>query len=255
MPNIFIEACTRVGISVFAIAYNGNTDKTPCCAHEWVNVGDVGKAISIMKTQGVRDIVMIGGMKRPSFRSMIPDAVGARLLSRIGFRWSGDNAVLLEVSKFLEEEGFCIKSVQDIFPSVIETENIVGDFVPDDIALCDIKMGAEFLSAASRFDFGQGVAVQNGLIIAIEAAEGTDACILRCGGIKRKGDVAPVYIKAAKNGQDDRLDLPVIGPNTMDCLLKAGFRGIAFLREMTLFISPQIVIQKANKNGIFLYPF
>ena len=132
-------------------------------------------------------------------------------------------------------------------------EGALGKITPDMQAMATIDKGYLMLKALSPLDFGQGLAMQNGLILGVEAAEGTDECIRRCGPLQREGEGLPVYIKCAKEGQDERLDLPVIGPKTVDTLISSRFQGIAFQANKTLVLFPEEMRKKADEAGIFLW--
>jgi DUF1009 family protein len=258
IPQLLIQACQRSGRAFVLIAYEGYTDPDLIekhLPHCWLRLGQVGKTLEVLKEHGARDIVLAGGgrLSRPSFRHLSLDQEGRRLLARLGFRWKGDNTILKTISDYLEEKGFCIKSPQDFLPPLVSPSGVLGIHRPSPEALQDIAVGGGLLASLSPFDFGQGVAVQEGLILGIEAAEGTDACIRRCGLLKREGSLPPVYIKRAKIGQDQRLDLPVVGPETLKALTEAGFGGIAFQAEQTLLISLETLREKADAAGLFLW--
>ena len=161
--------------------------------------------------------------------------------------------MLLTLQAFLKDEGFCIKSPQDILPHWMAKEGPLGDVRPDEEALQVLKQGFLHLDHLSSLDCGQGIAMQQGWILGIEAAEGTDACIRRCGAMQWPTGPRALYIKGAKKGQSEALDLPTIGPNTLTNLEEAHFQGIAFEAEKTLLLHPKKLADQANKAGIFLW--
>ena len=256
IPRLVIDECLRKGQKIFALAYHGHTDpqlieKIP---HAWLYFGEVGKGLALLRTHHVSSIMMAGGGKisRPSLKNLKMDQKGWKLLSRIGRSWTGDNKILTTISSFLEEEGFKMSSPQEILPYIRAEAGVLGKNFPDQESRKDIEKGAKILKLLSPLDFGQGLAIQNGLILGVEAAEGTDACIRRCAELQRKEEPRAVYVKYAKEGQDEKLDLPVIGPQTVDALIEANFKGLAFQAGKTLVLFPEKMKEKADEAGIFL---
>jgi len=123
---------------------------------------------------------------------------------------------------------------------------------PDDAAEFDIARGKAVLEALSPADVGQAVAVQEGLVLAVEAVEGTDAMIVRAGALKRDNAEGPVLVKMRKRGQERRADLPTIGPDTVTGAAASGFRGIAVEAGATLLIDREAAVAAANDAGLFI---
>ena len=253
MPKLIAQACAPRPL--FVIAYHGYADPEfiKDHAHVWLHLGQVGQAMKCLRERNIREIVMVGKCERPSLRHLLPDGQGVRLLSKIGLRWPGDNHLLTLIQDFLYEEGFVLKSPQEILQTLIAPLGPLGVCTPSDDSLRDIDVGRRALSAMSSLDFGQGLAIQNGLILGVEAAEGTDLCILRSGELAHPDGPKPLYVKRAKVGQNEKLDLPVIGPSTLDHLIKAGFQGIAYEAERTLLLSIKELANKADQNDVFLW--
>jgi DUF1009 family protein len=244
------------GRPFFVLAYQGITDPelTQGCDHAWISLGHVGRGLDILRSYGVKEISMAGTWQRPAWSDLMPDTMGLKLLTRLGMSWSGDDRILKVVQAFLAEQGFDIVSPQSILPSLVTQPGSLGTLNPCLEALQDIDKGAAYLTHLSCLDFGQGLALQKGLVLAVEAAEGTDQCILRTGPLKRTGP-GPVYVKMAKQDQSYDLDLPVIGPGTIRSLVQAGFQGLAFQSHSVLVAFGQEMAEMADKQGIFLWGF
>ena len=118
----------------------------------------------------------------------------------------------------------------------------------------EIKRGYEVLKSLSQSDVGQSVAVQNGLVLSLEAIEGTDEMIKRAGKLKFSG-LGPILVKAPKINQDMRFDQPVIGEQTIENAYKSGFSGIACKHKNVLIINLEKVIKLAEKRQITLFGF
>ncbi|WP_236865790.1 LpxI family protein [Candidatus Hydrogenosomobacter endosymbioticus] len=258
IPRAVVMACKERGVLVFMLAFHGFTDPDVVagCDHEWFSLGEVGRAINVLKNLGVKDIVMAGGgvVRRPSLFGLKLDKKGMELLSIIGLNWLGDNNVLVKISQFLEKEGFVLRSPQEFMPSFVSScIGAMGRVSPSEARLKDIALGREMLRHLSALDFGQGMAMQNGLVLGVEAAEGTDECISRCGALQRNGEEGAVYVKRAKVGQDEKMDLPTIGPQTLKKIVIAGFSGIAFQTSKTIIVSPLEVATIADQAGVFVW--
>lgn len=257
IPSLIIQSCRRAGRPVFVLAYHGHTDAGTVegVPHAWLGLGEVGKALSLFREANIREVVFAGGVHRvrPSLRELSVDRKGWVLLSRIGLRWSGDNKILTTIGAFLEEEGFSLKSPQELFPPLVSAPGALGKVLPNDAEQADIHKAMEALKHLSVLDVGQGLAIQGGLILGIEAAEGTDQCIARCGALQRSGEAPAIYVKCAKKGQDEKIDLPVIGPTTVEHLAAAKFRGLAFQPEKTLILFPELMRARADEANIFLW--
>ena len=122
---------------------------------------------------------------------------------------------------------------------------------PDETALEDIRRGLEVAEALGRADAGQAVVVQQGIVLAIEAAEGTDRMIARAARLRREGP-GGVLVKMAKPQQDRRMDLPVIGPDTVEAAAAAGLRGIAVEAGGVLVLDREAAIRSADEKGLFI---
>ncbi len=125
---------------------------------------------------------------------------------------------------------------------------------PDDLARADIQRGLEVCRALGAVDVGQGCVIQQGLVLAVEAIEGTDAMLARAGGLRREGP-GGVLVKALKPGQSRLADLPTIGPRTVDGAQNAGLRGLAFEAGGTILLERDATIARAAAAGIFLLAF
>lgn len=150
-----------------------------------------------------------------------------------------------------EEEGFRVVGADDILSGLTAREGVMGAVVPDEAAERDIARGVDVLQAMGAADVGQAVVVQDGIVLGVEAVEGTDALIARCGGLRREGP-GGVLVKLGKPEQERRADLPTIGPETVARVREAGLRGIAVEAGATIMLSPSRVIAAADEAGIFL---
>jgi DUF1009 family protein len=172
-------------------------------------------------------------------------------LAKVGARAFGDDGLLSAVVKELEAEGFRVIGADDVFESLRTPLGPCGRLAPDDAALVDIDRGIEVVRAIGQLDVGQAVVVQQGVVLGVEAIEGTDALLDRCAVVRRSGR-GGVLVKIAKPGQEHRVDLPTIGPGTITRAISAGLRGIALEAHRSLIIDRAAVIRAADEAGLFV---
>ena len=220
----------------------------PCL---WIRLGEAGKAVAFFKEHGVKQIVMIGPVKRPSLFHLRPDWWTAKFLAKIGFKAFGDDNLLTSVIKYIETEGFKIIGIHEVMGEILADEGVFGKIKPDDQAKQDIAHGIKIALGLGALDVGQSVVVQQGIVLGVEAVEGTDALIKRCKELARPGQ-GGVLIKTKKPQQEQRADLPTIGVQTVMNVYESGLRGIAVQAGKTLIADRKAVIAKADELGIFI---
>lgn len=254
LPREIIAACRTRGQAVYLLALDGQTDleTTALAPHSWHRLGAAGEIFDRLRAEGVREVVFAGKVKRPSLLSLTPDPRGAAFLARIGFRALGDDGLLRAVADEFEREGFVLRAVPDVLAAAGIPPGPLGIYRPDRVAEADIARGITVLRALDPVDVGQAVVVQQGMVLAVEAIEGTDAMIARAGQLKRSGG-GGVLVKLAKAPQDKRLDLPGLGPETVAAAAAAGLAGLAFDAQYTTLIDRAETIARADAAGLFLF--
>lgn len=254
MPPIMIEACEKKNITPFIVGFKGQTDPDIVKGHYhlWTRLGTAGQVIQTLKSHDIRDIVMIGSIRRPSLDELRPDWQTAKLLARMGFRVLGDDGILKALRSELEKKGFEICAIQDYVSDILTKAGTYGNIAPGKQHQKDIKKGIDIARELGKLDIGQACVIQNGLVLGVEAIEGTDALIQRCGALKRKGK-GPVLVKVSKPGQDENIDLPTIGPQTIENAASQGFSGIGAEAGKSLMIKADTCTLEADKAGIFLH--
>ncbi|WP_299359379.1 UDP-2,3-diacylglucosamine diphosphatase LpxI [uncultured Paracoccus sp.] len=206
---------------------------------------------------GVRRVVFAGGVRRPRLDPQIFDSRTATLLPRIlGAIQSGDDAALRELIAIFEEWGLTVVGVQDILPELVPDAGLLaGDPGPADRR--DADRAAQILSEIGALDIGQGAVVVQGLCLAVETLPGTDAMLefaarhahLRPDPAGSRG----VFYKAPKPGQDLRIDLPTLGPDSVAAAARAGLAGIAWQASGVILLDRPAMIEAAVATGLFLW--
>lgn len=220
--------------------------------HEVMRMGAAGDILARLRRHGCQDLVLVGPVRRPSLLDLRPDREGAKILARIGrAAFSGDDGLLAAVVRILGEEGFRVLGAHEVLTEAVGPKGVLGQVGPDASALVDIARAAAVVAALGGVDVGQGCVVQQGIVLAVEAIEGTDAMLARAGGLARPGP-GGVLVKLVKPGQDRRMDLPTIGPATLRAAAAAGLRGVAFEAGGTLLTDRAGCIAEADAAGLFL---
>ena len=254
LPGEVAAAAAAAGRPVFIIGLEGFADPAVLAPwpHEVIRITAGGRILATLRAHGCQDIVMIGPVRRPSLLGLRPDAEGARLLARIGrAAFAGDDGLLGAVIRVFGEEGFRVIGAQDVLRDVLACAGILTQAAPDELALADIRRGIAVVRALGGADVGQGCVVQQGVVLALEAAEGTDAMLARCAALARPGP-GGVLVKLLKPGQERRADLPTIGLETVRGAAAAGLRGVAFEAGVTILADREAAIAAANAAGLFL---
>ncbi|MDD9907800.1 MAG: UDP-2,3-diacylglucosamine diphosphatase LpxI [Rhodospirillaceae bacterium] len=254
LPRLLVAACHTQERPVFVLAFEGYTDAetTQGVEHAWVRLGAAGKALKCLRDAGAEDLVLAGPVRRPSLMDLRPDATALKFFAKAGGKAMGDDSLLRGVIRMLEEdEGFRVVGVDDVLGGITAPEGTLGTHVPDAEAERDIRRGVEVVRALGAADVGQAAIVQDGIVLGVEAVEGTDALLQRCIGLRREGP-GGVLVKLSKPGQEKRADLPTIGTDTVARAKEAGLRGIAIEAGLTLVIASDAVIEAADAAGLFV---
>jgi DUF1009 family protein len=253
LPRRVAETAAAQGRLVFIVAFTGQFDPATVegFPHISLRIGEAGRIIAEMRKAGVVDLVMAGGVRRPSISELGLDWRGVQLFARIGARALGDNGLLAAIGHELEREGFRLVGASEILAGGTVAAGTLGSHQPDEQAQADIAHGFHVAQALGTVDVGQAVVVQLGLVLGVEAIEGTDALLQRVGPLKRDG-LGGVLVKIAKPQQDRRIDLPTIGPATVRQAAAAGLRGIAVEAGATIILDQAEAVAAADAAGLFL---
>jgi DUF1009 family protein len=255
LPLRVAAAAAGRGRRVFIVGLEGFADPAELAPfpHAFARIGAGGTIIGLLREAGVRDLVLAGQVKRPGFFDLRPDAAGAALLARIGKAafFGGDDTLLRAVGRVLEEEGFRLVGAHEVLAGGTAPEGVWTRTAPAPEHEADIFRGVQVARALGRLDVGQAVVVQQGLVLGVEAIEGTDAMLARVGRLRRPGP-GGVLVKLLKPGQDARLDMPMIGPATVHNCAAAGLAGIAVEAGRTLVTDTAALVAAADANGLFV---
>lgn len=254
LPRQVVERCQKTQRPVFVVGFEGFTEPATCAnvPHVWLRLGQVGALIKALRAERCVELVMIGPIPRPSLSTLKLDFRAIGLLTKLGKAANqGDNALLSLLVGELESEGFKVVGAHELLDDVTTPTGVLGKIAPDDVALRDIEIGSRAARQLGLADIGQAVVVQQGVVLGVEAIEGTDALIERCGPLQQTG-LGGVLVKLKKPNQDERADLPTIGPRTIERVEAAGLRGVAVEAGGSLMIDSADIIAVADRLGIFV---
>lgn len=256
LPQKIIQKCQQEGRFIFLVAFEGQTPEalTQDVPHDWVKLGALGKLLDILQTQKIDQIVFAGGIKRPAFSELSLDWEGTKFITRIGFKSLGDDALLTHIATYFEEKGYGLIAPHTLLHNLLVDAGPLTQRIPTPEEMQDIQDGVGILTQLGYLDIGQSLIIQEGLILGIEAIEGTAELIRRVKAYQRPSR-GGILIKMAKPQQHPHLDLPTIGPETVKQAAATGLVGIAVEAAKGQLLHKDDTIFLANHHNIFIYGF
>jgi DUF1009 family protein len=260
LPFAVADAVLRRGRAVLLLAFKGWADPQSVARypHHWIAVGQFGTGWRLAHQAGCRDVVCIGGLVRPTVHTLRFDWTTIKLLPRLYrvFR-GGDDHLLSGLGQLFEEHGFRMLGAHEVAPEILIPEGSLGRCHPSERDRADIACGFALIEAIGTFDVGQAVVVADHRVLAIEAAEGTDAMLARIAELRRSGRLSVpvgtgVLVKAPKPAQDRRFDMPSIGPATVQAAKGAGLVGIGVRAHGVIVAEPEALVAAADGAGLFV---
>src|SRR4051812_2570078 len=260
LPVAVAQAAQRAGRQVVMFPVRGWADPAvEAFPHHWIALVQAGRFRRLARSAGCRDVVFIGSAVRPPLGSLRLDWGTLRWLAYIvrSYR-GGDGHLLSSVTRMFEDQGFHILGAHEIAPDILIPAGPIGHLEPLARDRADIECGLALLAAIGPFDIGQAAVVAANHVLAVEAAEGTDAMLARIAELRAKGRIPTppgvgVLVKAPKPGQDLRIDLPAIGPRTVEEVARAGLAGIAVAAGGSIVADPAEMVAAADKANIFVF--
>lgn len=260
MPQTVAEAALASNRPVHIVGIEGfageNISRFP---HDIVGIGQIARLLDVLKKNGCRQIVIVGVVRRPNLSEVKIDMGAiANMASILSWTVGGDNSMLSAIVGLFEEKGFEVLGAHEIAPGLLAAPGPLGRHKPSKEDHEDIRTGLQVVAALGAHDVGQAAVVARKYVLAVEAAEGTDRMLERCVGMRPWGAGAlrsrrGVLVKSAKPGQDRRIDLPAIGPETVRRAAEAGLAGIAVVAGDVMVAEREETVKLANKSGLFIY--
>jgi hypothetical protein len=260
LPASLAAHCQSAGRPLFVIRLKGISDpQMAAFPGADAGIGELGKAIALFRRAGCEAVCMAGQVSRPDFRHLKPDARGLLALPGvIKAARAGDDGLLTFLVREFEKEGFAVEGAHQVMQALTLPDGPLGALSPDAAQMEDALRALDIARQIGRLDIGQAAVCCDGLVLAVEAQEGTEAMIgrvsqlpqaIRGGPAARRG----VLAKACKPQQDIRVDLPVIGPDTVRAVAQAGLSGIVGEAGRLLVLDRAATGALADALGVFVF--
>lgn len=252
LPVEFMRAAQREGYEVVVISLVPDTAaelKEEADVYYDINIAKLNKVITTMVKEGVTDVTMLGKVtKEVLYKGLkFPDLRAIKVLNKLRNR--KDDTIMLSLVEELEKDGLKVVDQTVYLKSLMPKAGVLTKKAPNDDQKADIEFGFKTAKAMGALDIGQTVVIKNQAVMAIEAIEGTDACIRRGGELGRKG---AVVVKTAKPDQDQRFDVPAVGMKTLQSMIESKCEVLAIEAERTLFVEQEKVLNEANRLGLVI---
>lgn len=254
LPVECAKAAKLLGYEVYAVALLPETDAElkECTADcQSISIAHLDAVLNYLKEHQVSKVTMIGKVtKEWLYKShTLPDMRAVRLLNRLRKMNFKDDTITLAIVDELAKDGISVLDQTKYLKPLMPGPQVFTKKKPTEAQMADVAFGFEAAKAIGAIDLGQTVVVKDQAVMAVEAIEGTDACIKRGGSLARGG---AVVVKTAKPGQDTRFDMPAVGLTTLSSMEESGCAVLAIEAWHTLFAEKEAVLQEANKKGIVI---
>lgn len=260
LPRELAEYLREEGHEPFIVGIEGEVEP-------WINNfnneifvwGKLGKFFKHLKANNIKQIVFAGGVTRPTLRFRDMDWGGVVSLSKVmAFMVGGDNSLLTGLMKLFDQHGVKVVGAHEIMPELLTPKGLLFGRKPSKKALHNIDKAFEACKILGALDIGQAAVAVGGRVVAVEGIEGTDGMLERIASMRASGRLYEdgkhgVLVKTMKPDQDMRADLPTIGSQTIDGIIKAGLKGVAIEAGYSLLLEKEETLAKAKEAGVFVY--
>jgi DUF1009 family protein len=256
-PLLIAEEAKRRDVTVVALGIKGVTDpslESLVGPVVYFKLGQLDKPIKTLKDAGVSEAVMAGKVQHVSlFGGILPDWRAAKMLAGLADRRT--DTILKSVAAEFEKDGIRLLSSATYLSHLLAVEGAMTSRKLSKAQTADVALGWKAAKSVAGFDIGQTVVVCEGAVVAVEAMEGTDACIRRAAELARRQGQRPelTVVKVSKPKQDFRFDLPVIGLDSLPVFKESGVTALAVESGSTLIFDKPEFLKKADAQGLAVF--
>lgn len=253
LPLVFAKNAKLAGVEVTAVGFIGITSKrlkAEVATMTWVSIGQLGRMLKAFRSKNIEQIVMHGQVKLSSIYSVKPDWQGLRLI--MGLKERSGEAIMRAVGSILAKHKMKLLDCRIHLKNLLPAKGLLNKVRVGSGVRRDLQTALKAAKEIARQEIGQAAVCKNGLIVALEAMEGTDSCIQRAGLIAGKG-CSIVKISSAK--ADFRFDIPVVGPNTLRRLKNSGFQALGLEAGKSFMLGGDKFLRQAEKYKIAVVGF
>lgn len=253
-PETFVSAARKQGVKLVMAAFKGETREEledQVDAIKWFRVGQLGGMIKFFKKQGATEAIMVGQIAPRNLFDLWPDLRTLKVLHSVKER--NAESLFVAIANELQKDEITLLPATTFLEDQMAGEGLLYGPKLDERDWEDVEFGKKIVKQTSALDIGQSIVVRRGTVLAVEAFEGTDACIRRGGDLGKGKDVT--LVKVSKPNQDMRFDVPVIGPKTIETCREAGVGVIAVEAGRTLFLGPDEIAAKCAEGKISVVGF
>ena len=244
------KTIARLHSDAVFVTFDGVTAEAPGNDVFQTSYERFGELFDGLNARGITEVVFAGGLARPALNPANFDQKMMELAPKFMVAMQGgDDELLRAVIDAFESHGFRVRGAHELVPDLTAEPGLLVGASPSKTDLADIEKARAILHAIGPLDVGQGAVVSSGQVLGIETVQGTDE-MLRFAALA--GKTGGVLVKAPKPGQDLRVDMPALGPDTIDAAKAANLNGIAFDAGQVLLINKETLFAKADASGIFL---
>lgn len=254
LPKIVYQGCLKKGLKCTIIGLKGELDEIlfPNIKYQLFPPHKISLIFEYLKRLNISNIVIAGRVKRKHLSKLILDKTGVLIFKEIIKSGLNDSSIYSAITKAIDKEGFKIIPPELIAEDILTKKGSMNSVRITEKLKKDINKGVEILRGIIEHDVGQALIIDNGLVLGVEAVEGTNHLIKRCAKY-RENTKGGILIKLCKPHQDKRLDLPCIGPDTIKTIARYGYKGIVIEAKKSIIIASTEVIKFASNRGIFIY--
>lgn len=243
-PEMIASAIKAKGLSLACVQVAGDSSVLPVVADHYLRCppDEWRQILDTLLTRGVREVIVAGQFSRLNLLTS-GEAMDAFAVPADDRR---DVPVFEHVAGLLAAQGIVLVDQTRFLGDILAPSGVLSARSPTPAEAADLALGRRVARRLADLDIGQTVVVRGGVILAVEAAEGTDATI------RRGGSMAPqtVVVKVSRPNQDPRFDIPAVGPQTIAVMREVGGRALGIDGRRTLLLDRERVIEEADAAGI-----